>query len=109
MVWAILPEAPKVIRPSAIADNLLYSQNLSKGLDWQNYHRYKCRNEAPAMLKLFVRTVYVNSNTSVAAALAGYLRGQWVNVNGMKARIVNHTRNRVVLWMQDDKMIAVFP
>lgn len=58
---------------------------------------------------LFVKTVVVSSARSLVAQLKGLLRGQWVLVNGMKARVVNFACGRVVLWMQKDKMCAVFP
>lgn len=56
----------------------------------------------------FVKTVIVDSNAPVASSLSGYLRGQWVFVNGMMARIVNHTGSRVVLWIPKEKDFAVF-
>lgn len=62
------------------------------------------------MQKLFVKTVYVNNDrgASIYAQLTGYLRGQWVNVNGMLARIVNFVNGKAVLWMKKDDMIAVW-
>lgn len=62
-------------------------------------------------MKLFVKTVYITNDNgnSVYAQLTGYLRGQWVNVNGMRARIVNFVNGRAVLWMQSDNMVAVWP
>lgn len=57
---------------------------------------------------LYVQMVAVRDNASVASQLNGYLRGQWVYINGMRARIVNHVGNQVVLWMNNDKMVAVF-
>lgn len=59
--------------------------------------------------KLFVKTVWVKSDMSVARQLRGLLKGQWVNVNGMMARVVNNVGNAVVLWMKSDAMVAVFP
>lgn len=59
-------------------------------------------------LSWYVKTVGVQSDRSIASQLAGYLKGQWVYVNGMMARIVNHTGSQVVLWMKGDKMLAVF-
>lgn len=63
------------------------------------------------MRTVFVKTVYVNrdKSASVAKALKGYLRGQWVEVDGLRARVVNHTGKNVVLWMMADKMVAVWP
>lgn len=62
-------------------------------------------------MNLYVQTVYVSNNRgdSIADQLRGYLRGQWVRVNGMTARIVNIVNGHAVLWMQRDKMIAVWP
>ncbi len=57
---------------------------------------------------IYVRMVSVDDNKSVSDQLKGYLRGQWVYIRGMRARIVNHIGNQVVLWMNNDKMIAVF-
>lgn len=56
----------------------------------------------------FVKTVGVRDDRSIADQLRGYLRGQWVMVRGMRARIVNVVGSTVVLWMKDDKMMAVF-
>jgi len=57
---------------------------------------------------LFVNKVAVSSNESIANQLRGYLRGQWVLINGMTARVANHTGSFVALWMQEDKMLAVW-
>lgn len=59
-------------------------------------------------MKLFVTTVYVDDNAPIAAQLSSYLRGQWLMIRGMKARIVQIVNGRAVLWMNKDKMIAVF-
>ena len=59
-------------------------------------------------MKLFVTTVYVDDNASIAAQLSCYLRGQWVMIRGMRAWIVQIVNGRAVLWMNKDKMIAVF-
>jgi hypothetical protein len=57
---------------------------------------------------LFVPKVYVrDDNNRFADALRGYLRGQWVNVNGMTGRIVNHVGNAVVIVLRDG-MLAVY-
>lgn len=57
---------------------------------------------------LFFPKVYVASpDNRFAASLRGYLRGQWVNVNGMTGRIVNHIGDRVVI-MLCDGMFAVY-
>lgn len=56
----------------------------------------------------FVKAVAVNSNQSVAAQLSRYIKGQWVIINGMMARIVQVVNGRAVLWMKSDKMVAVF-
>ena len=58
--------------------------------------------------KLFVATVIVDRHTTTAMQLKDYLRGQWVMVRGMMARIVNIVNGVAVLWMKKDKMIAVF-
>lgn len=58
--------------------------------------------------KLFVSTVYVDRNRSVASQVNGYLRGQWVKINGMLARVVNVANGKAVLWMQRDGMFAVW-
>lgn len=51
---------------------------------------------------LYFPKVYVQSdNNRFANALRGYLRGQWVNVNGMTGRIVNHTVDCVVVMLVD--------
>lgn len=56
----------------------------------------------------YVNKVYLqHPENRYAAALAGYLRGQWVNVNGMTGRIVNHTVDRVVILLSDG-MFAVY-
>lgn len=60
------------------------------------------------MLKPYVSTVYVSNNKSVTMQLRDYLRGQWVNINGMKARIVNVTKKQTVLYMLKDDMLAVW-
>lgn len=59
-------------------------------------------------MKRFVKTIGVDTSKSVARQLFGFLRGQYVYVNGMMARVVNHTGNRVVLWLLRDKNFAVF-
>jgi hypothetical protein len=56
----------------------------------------------------FTKTVAVSSNGSVAKQLNGLLRGQWVLINGMMARIVNVTDNAAVLWMHADKMPSIW-
>lgn len=57
---------------------------------------------------LFFPKVYVASpDNRFANQLRGYLRGQWVNVNGMTGRIVNHTVDRVVIMLVDG-MFAVY-
>jgi len=56
----------------------------------------------------YVSMVGVYDDVSASAQLKGYLRGQWVYIRGMRARIVNFVNGRVVLWMKNDKMIAVF-
>lgn len=58
--------------------------------------------------KLYVSTVYVDRNKSVAAQVRNYLRGQWVKINGMLARVVNVVDGQAVLWMQRDGMLAVW-
>lgn len=58
--------------------------------------------------KLYVSTVYVDRNRSVASQVNGYLRGQWVKINGMLARVVNVANGKAVLWMQRDNMFAVW-
>ncbi len=56
----------------------------------------------------YVRKVYLSHpENRYASALAGYLRGQWVNINGMTGRIVNHIGDRVVI-MLSDGMFAVY-
>lgn len=57
---------------------------------------------------LFVATIVLNSNRMIADQLRGVLRGQWVLINGMMARIVNVTNTNVALWMHRDAMVAVF-
>lgn len=57
---------------------------------------------------LYVPTVYIDRNRPVTDQVRGYLRGQWVKVNGMLARVVNVTNNQAVLWMQQDNMFAVW-
>jgi hypothetical protein len=59
-------------------------------------------------MKLFVKTVIVDNHSSIVSQLSKYLRGQWVMVRGMMARIVNVVNGRAVLWMLKDKMVAVF-
>lgn len=54
--------------------------------------------------KVYVRDTDANR---FADALRGYLRGQWVNVNGMTGRIVNHVGDRVVIMLVDG-MFAVY-
>lgn len=58
--------------------------------------------------KLFVHTVYVKRELSMVDQLRGLLRGNWVRVNGMKARLVSVNDKNVVLWMKSDQMLAVF-
>jgi len=57
---------------------------------------------------LFIQTVWVDRNKTVHSQTKNLLRGQWVRVNGMQARVLNILNNRAVLWMQKDKMVAVF-
>ena len=57
---------------------------------------------------LFVQTVYLDRNQSIANQVRGYLRGQWVKINGMLARVVNVTDGQAVLYMQRDSMFAVW-
>lgn len=57
---------------------------------------------------MFFPKVYVRCpDNRFAQALRGYLRGQWVNVNGMTGRIVNHIGSRVVVMLAGG-MIAVY-
>lgn len=58
--------------------------------------------------RLFVPTIYLDRNVSIVKQLAGHIRGQWVKINGMLARIVNVTKDHVVLWMKSDNMVAVW-
>lgn len=60
------------------------------------------------MRKLYVATVYLDRNRSIANQVDGYLRGQWVKLNGMLARVVNVVNGKAVLWMQRDGMFAVW-
>ncbi len=57
---------------------------------------------------LFIKTVYLNSNKSIFNQTRNLLRGQWVFINGMMARVVNNAGGVAVLMMQRDKMVAVF-
>lgn len=57
---------------------------------------------------LYVNKIALNSNKPLMGQLRGFLRGQWVLINGMTARIVNVTEKNVVLWMHADKMMAVW-
>ena len=61
-------------------------------------------NFGDEIMKLFVKTVIVDAHSSVASQLRGYLRGQWVMVRGMMARIVNIVNGKVVLWMKKDNI-----
>lgn len=58
--------------------------------------------------RLYVPTIYLDRNKSIAKQLRGYLRGQWVKINGMVARVVNVTDGNAVLWMKNDNMVAVW-
>lgn len=58
--------------------------------------------------RLYVPTIYLDRNKSIASQLRGYLRGQWVKINGMLARVVNVTNGNAVLWMKNDNMVAVW-
>ena len=49
------------------------------------------------MRNLFVPTVTLSTNVSIASQLKGALRGQWVILNGFKARVANHVGKSVVL------------
>lgn len=60
------------------------------------------------MRKLYVQTVFLDRNRSIAAQVRGFLRGQWVKINGMLARVVNVANGNAVLWMQRDGMFAVW-
>lgn len=57
---------------------------------------------------LFVQTVVLDSNKSVFNQTNKLLRGQWVFINGMLARVANTAGSVAVLMMQKDKMLAVF-
>lgn len=60
------------------------------------------------MTNLFVPTVFLDRNRSIADQVRNALRGQWVKINGMMARVVNVTGDTAVLWMQNDKMFAIW-
>jgi hypothetical protein len=60
------------------------------------------------MRKLYVKTVYIDRNRPIASQVENYLRGQWVKINGMLARVVNVANGKAVLWMQRDNMFAVW-
>lgn len=60
------------------------------------------------MRGLYVPTIYLDGNVSVAKQTKNLLRGQWVRINDMLARVVNVTEKNAVLWMQSDKMVAVW-
>mgnify|MGYP003688760477 CR=1 FL=1 len=57
---------------------------------------------------LFVKTVVLDSNKSVFQQTKNLLRGQWVFINGMMARVANNAGGVAVLMMHRDKMLAVF-
>jgi len=57
---------------------------------------------------IFVKTVIVEEGQSIAEQTFGYLRGQWVFVNGMMGRVANHTGNRVLIWLAKEKTLACF-
>lgn len=57
---------------------------------------------------LYVPMLAVSANAPLMNQVRGYLRGQWILINGMKARLVNVTEKNVVLWMKQDNMMAVW-